>query len=492
MVGPAPLGRRGRLEAGDSVLPDVLQEIGRPVDAGLDAARVVGRGRAALGTGRHQEVGEAVDHHAEVTRAGVPPLVPQRLAIGAADVDVIEGAGDGVEAGGIDDDVELVVALRGAQPARRHACQRRLPEIDQVDVGPIVGLVVPGLERHALHAEAVVPGDQRLGRLRVLDPSPDAPGDVFGEFGVRHLVGEDLAEVRKPDAEARRVVELVPELQPLLAAHLVEAAPVGFVLEAAGRARAGGEDLVVAPADVGHLLVRDQAVVERAAPVGPALEHRQIANLVGDFADHLDRGRAGADHRHLLARKIDRFLRPVIGVERPALEGIHALEPGQGRLGEQAQHHADEAAGHLARGAGLLVAHSEAPQPIVLVPVGGDDPAVELHVLAQAELVGDVIEVAQVLGLAGKALLPVPLVEQLAREGVAVGIALRIEARAGIAVPVPGAAEIRGELQDRGLHAEVGQPLDLVDAADAGADDDDFVVQHVTHSPSSRPKPSEA
>ena len=57
-----------RLGAGVAVRPHVLEQVGAPVDAGLDAARIVGRGRAALRAGRHQHVGEAVDLHAEVGR----------------------------------------------------------------------------------------------------------------------------------------------------------------------------------------------------------------------------------------------------------------------------------------------------------------------------------------------------------------------------------------------------------------------------------------
>src|SRR4051794_30898915 len=40
-------------------------------------------------------------------------------------------------------------------------------------------------------------------------------------------------------------------------------------------------------------------------------------------------------------------------------------------------------------------------------------------------------------------LLPVPFPHQLLRKGVAIGPAFGIEARAGIAVPVPGSADIR-------------------------------------------------
>src|SRR5262249_42873502 len=84
------------------------------------------------------------------------------------------------------------------------------------------------------------------------------------------------------------------------------------------------KDLVIARADVGHFSVGDVAVVERRAPVRPALEHGELADLVGDLADHLDASGAGADHRDLLAFEIDRLLRPVIGVERAALEILDA------------------------------------------------------------------------------------------------------------------------------------------------------------------------
>ena len=184
----------------------------------------------------------------------VLPLVAQRLAADAADVDAVVRAGDGVEAGGVDDDVELVVALGGAQARLGDPLDRRLADIDEVHVVAVVGLEVVGLERHALHAEAVIPRDQLLRDLGILDAAADAVGDVVGELGVGRLVDEDLAEIAQPDAEAGLVVELVPQREPLLARHLVEAAAIGLMHEAAGRARAGREDLVVARADVGHLL----------------------------------------------------------------------------------------------------------------------------------------------------------------------------------------------------------------------------------------------
>ena len=55
-------------------------------------------------------------------------------------------------------------------------------------------------------------------------------------------------------------------------------------------------------------------------------------------------------------------------------------------------------------------------------------------------------------------------------------IALGVEAGARVAVPVPRAAEVVAGLEHGGVHAQLEQPVQLVDAAHAGADDDDLVV----------------
>ena len=61
-----------------------------------------------------------------------------------------------------------------------------------MDVVAVEGLVVVGLERHPLHAEAVVARDQFLRGPRIFHPLSDVLGDVLGELGVGGLVGEDL------------------------------------------------------------------------------------------------------------------------------------------------------------------------------------------------------------------------------------------------------------------------------------------------------------
>ena len=157
--------------------------------------------------------------------------------------------------------------------------------------------------------------------------------------------------------------------------------------------------------------------------------------------------------------------------ERP-LKAVHAFQPRQRRRRQQPDRENDEPACQLA-----AVVELEPPQIIRLVERGRLDLAVELHVFAQVELVGDVIEITQILGLGREAFLPVPLVEQFPREGITVGEALGVEARAGIAVPVPGSTEVGRGVQHQRVDAEIGQPLDLIDAGHARAYDDDFVVR---------------
>src|SRR3954447_4384082 len=90
--------------------PDMLEQAHAPADAVLDAAREIRRGRTALRSGRHQQVRKTMGHHAEKGRRPVAPLIGELDPADAGDVDRIEGAGDGVEAGGVYEDIELVIA----------------------------------------------------------------------------------------------------------------------------------------------------------------------------------------------------------------------------------------------------------------------------------------------------------------------------------------------------------------------------------------------
>ena len=218
-------------------------------------------------------------------------------------------------------------------------------------------------------------------------------------------------------------------------------------------------------------LLVDLAVVQGRAPVGRALEHGQVAGGLGDLLDGLHAGGAGADHRDPFAGEAHRLMRPARGVVGLALEGLDALDARHGRRRQGADRGDQEA-----RAVAAAVLDRDVPVAGLLPVVRRAHAAVEADVGAQAELVGDEVEIAQRLGLGREMLGPVPFVEQLLGKGIAVGVAFGIEARARIAIPVPGAADAGAGLEHEHPQAELAQTVELVEARNARADDEGVVV----------------
>src|SRR4029453_12439497 len=90
-----------------------------------------------------------------------------------------------------------------------------------------------------------------------------------------------------------------------------------------------------------------------------------------------------------------------------------------------------------------------------------------------------VVEVALGLRLPGEELLPLPLLEQLPGEHVAIRVALRVEPGSGEAVPVPGPANAAACLEQRDREAGLPRPVELVDARDACTDDEDVHIEGI-------------
>ncbi len=189
------------------------------------------------------------------------------------------------------------------------------------------------------------------------------------------------------------------------------------------------------------------------------------------FRDHrrgLDAGRAGADQSHPLAGEIHAFMRPAPGMV--PLPG-EAVPPGYvGDIsGGNTANGGDEETGDEAFAA--LSGHG--PEIAGRIERGALDAGIELDVLPQTETVGDMIEIAADFLMAGIALAPLPFLLQFLGEGIRIGKTLRIAARARVAVPVPSAAHAAPGLQHPDLEAElVAQFMQLVEAGEAGADDD--------------------
>ena len=307
--------------------------------------------------------------------------------------------------------------------------------------------------------------------VRVVDTRADLAADEVGDRGVGLRHDHEVAEVAHPDAEAGLCVELLVEGLAHLGADGEGVALVRLVDETAPRLLAASEDLGVGRPDSLHLLAVDRPVSQWRAEVRCALEDRERAGCLGDLGDGLDAGGAGADDSDALALERHGLVRPAGGVIRLALEAVDARDVGHRGGGQRA----DGGDQELGAGAATVV-DRELPLVLRLIPGRGEDPAVECDVAAEVELVGDEVAVAEGLRLSREVLAPLPLLEDLVVEGVAVRPALRVEARAGVAVPVPGAADIAASLEDTYGEAERAQAVELVHPGDAGADDDGVVV----------------
>src|SRR5207248_1931786 len=147
-----------------------------------------------------------------------------RPAAGAAEVDLVEGAGDGVESGREDNDVELVCPPSGLDAIGRDPLDRRLVKVDQLDIVLVVDLVIEGLERQPAGAKAVIAGDQLFRRLGVLDALANLSRDEIADGCIRPAVGQDVAEITLPDPEAALAIEFFVECLALLVGNLERAA----------------------------------------------------------------------------------------------------------------------------------------------------------------------------------------------------------------------------------------------------------------------------
>jgi hypothetical protein len=156
-----------------------------------------------------------------------------------------------------------------------------------------------------------------------------------------------------------------------------------------------------------------------------------------------------------------------------ALEVLQARDGGAADAREVADGQDHEPRGDRAARLG-----GDLPGPLVLVPARARHLRPERDVAPQVEAVCDVPEVAQDLRLGGVALAPCPVAQQLGREGVLVVDRLDVAARAGVAVPVPGAAHVVPPFDDAHAEARLAEAVQRVEAGEPRADDEDVEVRH--------------
>ena len=195
------------------------------------------------------------------------------------------------------------------------------------------------------------------------------------------------------------------------------------------------------------------------------MEHGDAGRSLGHHRQHLHRGGTRTDDANPLAGIVNAFLRPARGVEQRALETVHALDLRDHGLGNHA-HAADEVLGSEDFAGGRF----HFPDAAVLNIAGLGDLGVELDMRPHVAAVSDETHVAVGFLPARIALGPLPFLQQFLREGQAVVIAFAIGGGTGIAVPRPGAADVRCLVEDADRKARLAHVMDQRQPGEARTD----------------------
>jgi hypothetical protein len=218
-----------------------------------------------------------------------------------------------------------------------------------------------------------------------------------------------------------------------------------------------------------HLLLVtrvERPVVGGDAEIRRALEDEEMSSLLRDQRDRLDRGGAGADDGDPLAAEVDALMWPVAGLVPFALEPIEPREGRRLRCREAARRHDREPRRDF-----VAAVRPNSPAGRRFVECGFGHAGRELDVAPQVEPVGDMVDVFQDFRLRRVALGPAPFLLEIVRERVGIIHAFDVAARAGIPVPVPGAANAVPRLEDPGREPQSAQPVQHVEPGKPGSDD---------------------
>ena len=173
--------------------PQIGEAARDPIRVLLDRGHHVGEHRWAARARDQEQVGEARRADAEIGARPLGPLLAQRAAAGAADVDREQRTGHRVEAGGEHDRVDLVLHAGDAHAPRRDRFDRGLRDVDQRDVRPIERRVVAGIHAQALAADHLLGRELRRER-RIPHYLADLRAHELGGGLVRLVIEEQVAE----------------------------------------------------------------------------------------------------------------------------------------------------------------------------------------------------------------------------------------------------------------------------------------------------------
>ncbi len=382
----------------------------------------------------------------------------------AAQVDARDRARHRVEAGGEDQRVEREALCARLDAGRRDALERRLAQIDQPHVRPVVRGVVARVHAQPLAAHHVV-RRERLGQRRVRHELLDLAADELGRGLVGVPVEQQIRIAAQEGEPAARPALLVLRLA-LFGRRIHRELLVEAHVEGEGHLAPELAQLAVGGLGLAHGLGVQGPVVGRHRVVRRALEDGEGGRLLGEDRDRLDRRGPGADHAHAFSREVDGLVGPASGVIGLAGERLEAGDARRVRRGEAAR-----GEDHVLRRHAVAIARAHRPAAGRFVEVRRLDARGAADVAPQVEAVRHVVQVAEDLRLRGVELAPLPLLLQLLRPLVGVLEALHVAARAGVAVPEPGAADAAPGFEHEPGEPDAAQAMEHVEAGEAGAHD---------------------
>ena len=338
----------------------------------------------------------------------------------------------------------------------------------------VVGLEVARVETRPLGAEVVVLRAQRLGRLGVGHDRPNLLPDHLGDdlvgLGVDRLVGEDAEDAKSSPASyaaSKRARRSSSE-------HIA-------AVSSSGSAGMPPRECFAAS----RYAARSASIAARRSggrgPLCAGTENAGVRwntvscrGLLGDERDRLHRRRAGADDRDPLPGEVDAFVRPTAGEVHVAGEPVGSFDVDLLRHRQAAGRHHVVAGTTARRRRRCARRHSDAASSHAAAATRVEKSMSRRRSYRSATN----CRYRQDLGLRGVLLGPRPVALELGIEAVRVVGRRDVAPGAGIAVPVPGAADVVGRLEDGGSRSPSSpEPAEQVEPREAGAHDHHVVVR---------------
>ncbi len=318
-------------------------------------------------------------------------------------------------------------------------------------------------------AELAVVRLERLGGVRIVDDRLDPRADLLHllEVGQLHGGGQPLGgHVALAVAEADQ--QVADDVGPAVVDEIFGLGDAGHeVVEVVHPPRLPAGLEARRPLGIGRTV---GAHVDRRRR---ALEHEQLLCAGAEMRHALDGCGTGSDDADALVGELVEatvgvaagvVVVPSTGVERVTLEGGDAVDAGKLRTMQWPARHHDVARSHRVTAIG-----GDDPPMVGVVPTHAGHLGLETGVSVQVEVLADRLAVREDLGGLGVLLLRhVPdLLQQ--RE---VHVRLDVARGAGIAVPVPGSAEVAALLDQADVvDARLAEPSAGEESAEAAADD---------------------